>query len=64
MLHWLEHRDWEKAFYAVIPARKFTAKPGDAAEQEDEADDDELAGNSDGALEEGEDADHAESDRS
>ena len=24
LLNWLDHRDWEQAFYAVIPSRKFT----------------------------------------
>ncbi|KZW04196.1 hypothetical protein EXIGLDRAFT_599635 [Exidia glandulosa HHB12029] len=28
LLGWLEHRDWEKAFYAVIPARKFRNPDG------------------------------------
>ncbi|EJD53631.1 hypothetical protein AURDEDRAFT_53297 [Auricularia subglabra TFB-10046 SS5] len=28
LLNWLEHRDWEKAFYAAIPARKFKNADG------------------------------------
>jgi len=35
LLHWAEHRDWEKALYAVMPKRKFhqggrTTVEGDA----------------------------------
>jgi hypothetical protein len=27
ILHWLENQDWEKAFMAVIPKRKFPEVP-------------------------------------
>ncbi|KAH7105531.1 guanine-1-methyltransferase-domain-containing protein [Auriculariales sp. MPI-PUGE-AT-0066] len=37
LLKWLEHRDWERAFYAVIPARKFN-KEDQATEPEVEED--------------------------
>lgn len=35
LLEWVEHRDWEKAFYAVIPKRKFH-EPGSKHKLEDE----------------------------
>ena len=35
LLEWVEHRDWEKAFYTVIPKRKFH-EPGNKHKQEDE----------------------------
>jgi hypothetical protein len=40
-VHWVEVRDWEKAFHAVIPKRKFQAKTTtqtEAADAEEDSD--------------------------
>lgn len=34
LVHWVESKDWEKAFYAVIPKRKFN-QPDDDREDEE-----------------------------
>ena len=37
-VQWIDHKDWEKAFYAVIPQRKFAKdKPTDVSKTEDPA---------------------------
>ena len=43
LLNWVEHRDWKKAFFDVIPPRKFEAlgKHGRRRKQKKEAEDNE-----------------------
>jgi hypothetical protein len=41
LLHWVDTRDWEKAFYAVIPKRKFLAG-GTHKHDNNEAEEDEV----------------------
>jgi hypothetical protein len=38
-VHWVEVRDWEKAFHTVIPKRKFQAKTITQAEVADAEED-------------------------
>jgi tRNA (guanine9-N1)-methyltransferase len=38
LLHWVESRDWEQAFYAVIPKRKFAVTGKDNQEEAQEID--------------------------
>jgi len=57
LLHWVETRDWEQAFHAVIPKRKFLVggKNGGSKELErDEGGDDEKEKEAGTSVEEGE----------
>lgn len=36
MLHWVQERDWEKAFSAVIPKRKLKGSGGEVDEDEED----------------------------
>lgn len=53
LLHWIEKRDWERAFRLVIPKRKMKNRKGGTTAQQDEnadGDNDDDADDADDAL--------------